>query len=252
MLDKSIDPFILDKLNHIISSYTCFDNRIQNHRIFKKHLKQKKQYKSVKKNIKSPEVLAREVRSLMNKLNKANYDKILTKMSYFVREDNLSDVLKYIIDSLVTNAIYMDLIINVIFILDSQKIHIPSLVLSYVSTLQKEVNTYIETLRSHDDTNEDYDFFCSISKTKTELKNKIVFILKINERISNIEDAIVEFKNFLIQQIETNTIPVVVNDIIQIIFNSEIICKQKLRHICAMLPEKEHILSVRNSLLLNL
>ncbi len=239
-----LDPLIIQKLDDVFKTYSCFD-KTKNAAFVKNNYNfQKKRKKNNNNNRAHKNTIEREIVSMMNKLNNHNYTKFQNKMvSSLLTPDNYQIIVHIILNSVATNSMYIDLLTRLLksmHMVDTQP-HILAYIESVEQTISDPVQLHV--LKN----TEGYDNFCTSNKLKSNLINKIKFCMLLKLEFPEFEQKIIHLVEVIMHAAKTDCHDI----LLDIIMQTNVIPRETLLN---MYDEFgwEGVLSPRIKILLNL
>ena len=177
MCQYTIDPCIVQKLDTLFATYTCFNECVQviASKSRGRPLATVRPVLIKTKELDVGQRLQRETLSLMNKLSPANKNVIWDKLMKYIDNNNSQHVVPDILDSVVSNAMYISLIVEFLTRLHERGIEVDSYVSNYVTDTIRFIcdDTLFSTIVPKEV--EEYDEFCCVQKQKRHLTSKLQF-----------------------------------------------------------------------------
>lgn len=219
----ALDDTTIQKLDCIFKTYSCFDKTKQV--VFYKNDKHFNNNNSVKKVIKKTSV-DRELVAMLNKLNKANYDKIQCMfLDSILTNDNHNIIIPILLNSVNTNTMYIDLTVK---LFQSIRCHKPSIdikpyIILFVESIEHSITDPTNFALLSNDTG--YENFCRSNKMKCNLIQKIKFCMAFKKCFPEFSERMERMSNTFEVSLKTKC-----NDIIMdITMQSNIIPRETLK-----------------------
>ena len=235
MCQHRLDPSIVQKLNTLFSTYACFKEQPSapktarekaNHR---EHREPREPRGNANAPVSRPSVLSaktkdldagqrqqRETLGLMNKLSPVNQAAIWEKLARFTDNDNSKHVVPGILESVVYNAMYIDLIVDFLRRLQGKGVKVIDYVTAYVTDVAlilKDQTRFASTVPKAD---EEYDEFCAVQKQKRHLQSKLKFCLALPKALPDTVREVDAVRDVIVAFFADNSHP---NDHIDVLFD---------------------------------
>lgn len=196
MCQYRLDPCIIQKLDTIFSTHACFKQQpaptpsgrsrgYPQHRTPASaanapHVVERRTPAVHATHVRPKELdvgqrLQRATLGLMNKLSPANKSVIWDKLVRFLDNDSSKYVVPGILDSVVSNTMYVGLIVEFLRRLQDKGVHVVEYIMAFVADVRSNIDEDARFALAVPGASEEYDEFCAVQKQKRNLASKLRF-----------------------------------------------------------------------------
>jgi hypothetical protein len=209
-----LDESIIQKLDDIFKSHSCFDKAKKVAYVKKIHPRPRP---NTPKNSAAHNTVERSIVSMMNKMNKNNYTKLQqTLVNTILTPDNQHIVVPFILNSVATNNMYIGLISHLLKSIETDEVK--AHLIAFIDSVEKAMSDSDSgsVLKNTDG----YANFCTSNKLRSKIVNHVKFCMllkvdfpefepKINHLAATMSHLLLTDCNDILMDIvmQTNIIP---------------------------------------------